>query len=358
MRHQKLFQFQITHDYFQSGNKTPFSFSPTEACTGLMRKYRLDYRATEDGFFLYGPVAKDGEDILNYPIREKLKLSFGIYSRDAALTNYSGFPLGLPRKSICLLNNLNTAKRKNGDLFMLPSGGKPKFQEKNNWLVLKPKVFPVEIPPGMMADAIQIFPAGKAGSVISAILNPGDVVFQVDLGNQPDGEYEVRLAGKTFLEVYADDSLAGAVQYPVVIINFEVGDRVPEQGRFIGPQSDKILFKKFMVDIPSRSTIWRYYVIRKYSDIYDGKMLQIESSRKEYTFRTGKQVSLLEREKATLFRSKKPIPLRQTGVKGIELVLEEKENGNRTMVQNLPNPNKNSIIVKEGQAFSDIYVYI
>lgn len=364
MKFKKLFQFQIDSGYFSNRDETLFSFAPTGPCRDTLKQHQITFRPVSNGFFLFCQVTTVNENKnrsknrfkMLIPPCDKLNLTFAAYSSHPNLTCFSALPRQMPRHSAYIFNNMNTTQHKDGGgLYLIPNTPKA-FAAKKYRLPVYAKKFSISCDAIQDRETARLFKCGDAPPLPGQALQITDQTIYVDLTDHPAGQYEIRDRKKKCLQFYADNQLS--YQTPFAVLDFQVNRKVPPQSRFIEINSGLISFKYFLISIPSRLTTWRYYVIRKYSQLIDESNLRIDAPLPTHAFLPGSPIQLKNGVKATCFVSENPISLTHAGVKGIELNLYEDGRENRTLISNLPNPNEGSVSFDKNKPYSDIYVYI
>ena len=97
-------------------------------------------------------------------------------------------------------------------------------------------------------------------------------------------------------------------------------------------------------------------MVEKYNEIPAGTTLQVLCNQAGYEFQ--QQVNM-PKEGTHIFASQQEIPLKQAGTQGIELLLKNNQEGQeKTLISNLPNPGRQSVVIDHYQVYSEQYIYI
>lgn len=333
MRYQKFVQFCLEHAYFGNEQVEVFSIHPTEACALELKKYRLIFRATFNGCFVAAPVNEEDVQALVYKVPSNLELSFVVRSLDTRLWNYSDFPVELAPNSLYYFN--------------IKSAKAPGLK-KNNWLIARQKIFTIALPSDVESASVSVYAWGQPKPLETQQIKEGTTQVTFDMQAYQDGAYKIKVGSQLLEQAYLSNSLAH--EKPFAVINWTLNNRKKTKAL-----TAEFKFSDYLMTIPNRATLWRYFVNEKYNQVPDDALLEVVCSKPGYDFR--KQRNAKENKTHT-FVSKKTIPLLQTGTKGIELQLKDNEQQEKVLIDNLPNPGKDMVVIDNNRVYSDKYIYI
>lgn len=358
----KLFNFRISHSYFSKDCGKIFSISPTIDCVRELRRFKLLFKATDNGFVILYPFTINKKNSFKpvCPIDEKVKLSFVFFSGDEYLLNYSDLPFYSPGKYIYYFNNL---KKQSGQDRINMS--KSKYVSRDDCIYLQPIAFKefFESAPG------ESFASGPVDCDISDIYGDslllkkiyakeGRVECNLNLQNLGNGFYVLKLNNVEKRKFYIDNDLYKRRPFAVAEIFIDeqflpnlTGNENP--GEKVNSNN-----MSFQLNIARRSTIWRYKLITRSCEDLKGAKLRIEHKEQKFI---PAYAEIKAGNTPVVFRSGDRIPLSTTPLKNIELQINRNGEGFTPLIPHLPNPGPGSMEISNENSedvCSDVFIYI
>ncbi len=362
MKYKELLSVALTHTYFPKGNGQTFRFEPTESCARQMRRFSLMHREIPDGFLVVLPCERGGRDLPVRPIDEEIRFDYAIYSADPYVLNFSNLSLVSPSQNIYHFSNLNQkgAPGENSLLTLCADGAESAGER--DLAGSRPE----EFSEAYTDDAGGVSLEDEKGNIMENCLEfKGNRLF-FTLGHKPPGLYILKKNGESKRRWFVDNDLFN--KHPFGIVNLHVapgviGDYQFVDSRQIGNKREKFAVpgRKYSIKIDARSTRWRYHVTPRFSKDHDLDNLKIKNEANASSplkalgvvFERYKGEDVGENE--AVFISNKPIPSREKGYPSLVLYEGEEE---ILLIPNLPNPDVSAVSVEEGEAHSDIFVYV
>jgi hypothetical protein len=103
-KYKKLLRIKVVHNYFTLKTCTDVSFHPTERSLAIMSRQNLKFRATADGFEIFGETGDDDTLVKSLPGMEKMV--FLISSKNPQFINYSDLDISQKPRQFYYFNNL------------------------------------------------------------------------------------------------------------------------------------------------------------------------------------------------------------------------------------------------------------
>lgn len=338
MRYQKIAQYNLKHAYFGEGTTEIFRVQPTVACIEMMEKYRFLFRATLNGFFIGAPVVPEEGSPKGLAVRvpSNLRLSFVVKSLDTYLWNFSNFPINLPLSPVYYYDALTTCQE-NQSL------------EADHWLTTRQKKFTLGLPPDSTPCIASIHSWGEALPIKTWKIAAGVPQITIDMQEANEGAYQLKANGELLEQVYLSNSLVSEKPFAIIEWALNPSSNSPTL-------TSTFNLTECILTIPNRATLWRYFVVEKYNEISEDATLEILCNQAGYEFQ--KQASMSE-EGVHVFVSQQEILLKQEGIQGIELLLKNNQEAQeKTLISNLPNPGRQSVVIECNQVFAEQYIYI
>lgn len=362
LEYNTLFDVEILHNYYDSGIAEDFTITPAGTCRQDLLDHGLLFRTTPKGFaVLYGLTRNDnGSPQPLRPLEKALKLSFAIASANPYLTNFSNLPLDGGNDQVYHLHNLNDNPQ--GGKFLLTSERTSDRLTQHDRIKLKPQSF--QYTSKVNTSQAEIDVVNDTGKMVLKKLvetTEGIISCPVNLKDGPPGKFILKVEGTRELEFYASNELMSKSIFAVIDVFFT--DNVPDAYRLID-DDNKPLPKTYTLRIDRRETYWRYYVVMKYRTDTSSGDLSITSpdiSGSPVVFEKQSRQQISDGTKAVPFVSNRPIPFRQSPVKGVQLKKANGSGGSGIFeIDNLPNPSV-AALKPDGstnKVYSEIFVYI
>ncbi|MBD1580862.1 hypothetical protein [Pseudoalteromonas sp. S16_S37] len=362
IHYRKLCQFNMEHEYYkthgdQNNASTPqlMQIKPTPACEYLLKRSRGGFKVKHNQLLLYCEVTEtrsDGSFVVPQILRQRQTFTFALYPLLPALLEISAFDM--PQNSVVNFRNSQLQQTANQQLasLMMPAT-QEQWQQGGNWHQLQKHLFvwPYTKPAQKTAKNWYLIAVNSGEKLPIELITLYSDGLQIDLRGYPAGEYQLFWASTAQASFYVDDNLCWRA--PLAVLTLQTGPELPVDSQFIDAQTGVITEKNFIMSMPARQTIWRYFVVARYlSD--QQQALSIDSDKAEYRFHPPQQLQKSDGTRVFRFDSVQPITLTVQGVKG--LTLSGKRQG--VLIDNLPSPRADQLVIEHGQAFSDMYIYV
>jgi hypothetical protein len=382
----------IEHLFYNEGVSNDLSLIPSGATSELMNRANLKIRAVHGNeFVLYfgeeqtqdGPQAK----LVDLLKDGSPKLTFDLRLNNPHFFNFTFLPISEPTQQY-YFGNWEVTAQESGLYTASKLPPPPPPQEKKDYVGvgdLQSTAFPD------LADLLAALPAPADGEdpPLGAFIDSAEQVFYQWplLWNAPDkkwmpgtihppgglhGLFRIRIGEKTTKSFIYSGS---GIQAPSFgMIELWLGDNGLGQNLLlIEGQPNKLRHLKYRLVFKNRATYWRYHIIAKSANGENGEKTatyEIKSNSGLLFEETTSQLKDQIPEKVVAYKSKGPIPFRQTYPKTEELELLIIEPGNivNQQVMKLPVPDPQNIkAVKEpaGEGeetqtlwYSDMYIYL
>jgi len=365
INYRKLCKFTIEHQYYaannaQANDETPqlMQIRPTVHCQQLMKKSRTGFKVHHNQLLLYCQVneSQSGSVFLAPQVlRQPQVFTFSLHPAAVPLLDISAFADDLPQKSIVTFGNSQLAEldQNQGEgLWMTPKSTQ-QWQQKNYWYQLQKQQFfwPFVSDHQRSAKNWFLLKDKSAEKLPSELITQQEGGLQIDLREHSPGEYQLFSGKNKQASFYVDDNFCS--QPPIAILTLQTGEGVAAEGQFIEPITGVIIEKNFKISIPARRTTWRYFIVPKYLSDKD-QQLNIDVPFPQYQFKAAEQQPRSDGTTMFRFDSVQPIELSTTGLRGLTL------HGNRqgVLIDNLPSPRAEQLVVEQGMFFSDQYIYV
>ncbi|ELR71190.1 hypothetical protein C900_02994 [Fulvivirga imtechensis AK7] len=336
MRYETLLSVVYSHQYYRSGKFRGFGILPATGTERLFRSYGIIIRELEAGFTLLFKEENSGESLIR-KLRQKLRFTFYIASKDRMFMNYSNIPGDLDGY---WLSNLNV------------NGSDPSLIHQDAFLGERDRIQFVSSP----ADITRGMTDGSAVDIEDMF---GEQIFQGVKEELSESYLKTLLSEHDYLTITVNGQANRYYNKPGVKQLVGVIDIVldPESP---GHSFDAIKGAEYKVAIDTRPTTWRYNLINrdeyKYADfkIYSGKNVVPTTAAEEKKMITG--------EKAYFIETTTPIPLKERYENALELEMvkiETDRNIKRRISLPVPDINKVKVIREADayRAYSEMYIY-
>ncbi len=360
LEYDTLVDVEILHDYYDSGTGEDLAIYPAGTCRQGLLDHGLLFRETAKGFtVLYGLTRGDDGSQPLRPLDKALKLSFALASANPYLTNFSDLPLEGGSGRVYHLHNLNNNPQ--GGKLLLTADTASDRLGRHDLVDLRPLSFQYTSEVNTSQAEVEV--TDETGTrVLKKLVETQEGVLScpVDLRDCPPGRFMLSVDGTEELEFYGSDELAGRSVFAVIDLFFN--DDVPAQYRLTDGGGNP-LPKTYTLRIGRRETYWRYQVVLKYRSDTSPEDLSIISpdvGGAPVTFEKQPLQQISDGTKAVPFVSDRPLPLRQSPVKGIQLKKGNGNGGGVLEIDNLPNPPVENLKPEgsDDKVYSEIFVYI
>ncbi|MEY8199859.1 MAG: hypothetical protein RPS47_11515, partial [Colwellia sp.] len=343
-----------------ANGETPqlFEIRPTVACQQLLKKSKAGFKVQHNQLLLYCEVADpspSGDVLAPQILREAQAFTFSLHPIAAPLAEISAMPLDKPQNA--LLNFSSSDAQTDGLVQLLSPNSMAQWQQLKYWQQLQPPRFVWPLVNARLGTAKNWYLVAVAnGEKLPAhLITQQAAALHIDLRDYPAGEYQLFLASKPQASFYVDATFVW--QRPWAVVTLQTGPKVPEAAQFIDPNSGVITMKHFELSIPARQTTWRYFVVPKYLPDRE-QQLSIDVSaphmHQNIKFQSSQPQQRADGTPLLRFDSVQPITLSAKGLKGLALC----SNRQGVLIDNLPSPKTEQLVVEQGQSFSDMYIYI
>jgi hypothetical protein len=343
-----MFEVIIKHDYFTSGFSTDFSFKPTKECRFALSRYGLIFKSAANGFAVFYEAKETGGIKLPVkPISNDERFSFVMTLNNRSFQNFTELPLDNVITQRYYFDNLDD--NKNGSDLLLVNDPVKKFVDKDDVTDIEANILNYSESSVNQSALVKILDKFNNVMMSKAFSNIGGRInAQFDLSILDAGVYKIEVDGvikKTFYKdnIILFDNVFG-------IIDIFKNSSVPSDYRF-ADTAGNVSFKQYIIQFHRRSTIWKYFVIKKYKTTAPNLTLQVGAN----PALSGSPHILPDGTSSTLFDLLSPSELKEEPVENIKLI----SNGT-ILIQNLPNPSVE--IIKPdtiaNKVYSEVYVYI
>jgi hypothetical protein len=316
--YQLWFDIVCQHEYFSDGLCAPLELRPNPACAALLQRYRLRFRAEPGG----GAVYYDADDPLRLlaDFDEPGPFTFELINRDAALLSYTAdvpppAPGDAPR--CYYFDNLAGSAFVSDGADGLRAGESllhaPRHPFGAGQLPLWPRRFLRRVPAGAAltvcaSDGRQVWQADAAKG--------GEV--QVDLGQLPEGRYQLRSAGAIDQDFYLSDAPFGARPWGLVAVHAQ-----PRKSAavYLLDQGGAPQRRHFRIAMASRRCIWSYLVVAHHKKdgapqgqiVLNSKAGGPPPPAVQFTTANSTEEEAVDGLPATRYSSSVPLPLQEDG---------------------------------------------
>lgn len=353
---QPAFAVDIKHDYYPDGISADFILAPTPDCQQQLRRYGLLFRETTGGFVvLYETTGGDGPVEPKRRIVAPLVLSFVLWAKSSYLLNYSNLPLTKTPEQFFYLSNRQ--KTLNNGQLLLSADPIGEFISAADLLALRPQRFQVDAVTDRDSLVWELFDE-QGGSVARQRVTTVEGVcsYLVKLDNRQPGRYLLQRDGIDQLQFYAADRLLSG--YPFGLLEIAVDPTVNDAFSFVAAGGD-VQFRRYLVKLQARKTIWEYFVVAKYETELQPTDLALTLDDPQVNFTRQPAVTLADGSSAIPFVAATPLPLHLLPLKGIALSKKKGVSTPKLDIDNLPNPGVTEVIpALAGKVISRVYIYI
>lgn len=345
----KLFEVIVKHDYYTSGLSVDFGFSPTKECKVTLSKYGLIFKETTMGFAVFYEARETGGVKTPVkPMSNDEKFSFAMILNRNNLINFSELPFDNASGERYYFDNLNDNKN-SGDLLLVDDPVK-KYVDKDDVVETSSNIISYSesnANPSVVARILDKFDTVLLSKAVNNIA--GKITCQFDLSFLEPAVYKLQVDGITKKTFYKN--IKTLYENPFGVIEIFKNNSVPADYKF-ADSAGNVSFKQYVIQFHRRSTIWKYYVIKKYKTSAPNLSIQIGAN----PAITGSPFVLPDGTDSTLFDFLSPSELKEKPVESIKL----SSNGT-VLVQNLPNPGIENIKPDKNdlsKVYSEVYIYI
>ncbi len=352
MKHfSKLCQITLQHQYFLDTSVPVVEFCPTPDTLQRMKRLQCGFKVADNQLLLYcqSQVTASGQFKAQSRLLQSIQqLSFSLYNRYSQLTEVSDFPLDKNTKAIVNFRNDSIASEISHNL-LIPATPE-QWQQQENWpLVHNHRFFwPFQNRAQKRGKNWSLQLVGTDQVFSDGVITIQNEGLSIDLTNAPSGLYLLYWVQKEQDRFYVDNTLSW--QQPFAILTLQTGSGISPEGQLVEPETGLITSKDFQLFIPPRKTTWRYKITARNQDSCTLGELSIQSPNSEYEFVDNTPAST----KGWQFISTQPLALSTQGQK--HLVLDSSKQG--IMIDNLPSPVPEQLVVEQDHAYSDIYIYL
>ena len=348
--HPQLVRFEFQHEYYQSV-QSAFTFQPQRQTQRLLRRFGLLYRSTRDGFTILYQAIKDETETL-VPLRnlpEQFALRFWICTKYPTTGTVSALPLFRSTRQSLYFDNLTD--RKDGDTLYLNQAAPAVTAANEKDLV---SLAPISWRFSKAAtEPVFVRVQNAHGTVVGTEYcrpHEGHIQCLIDLGQIDPGLISITAGSETTETYYRPESFPNCV--PLAAVDLYTGPVVPDTYAFIDssgvPQP-----KVFTCRIAKQSSTWRYIIVPRFNTALQAGQLSIEDADSRYTFSSPTAVQTMSGEDAFAIESQGLIPHQEEPIKGLSL-----RRNSVDLIQELPNPGPDQIIVADSGYYSEIHVYV
>lgn len=368
----KLFQVAIFHNFYTSKIGEDFRITPTDNCRRLLNKYRLLFKETATGFTVLYEIGATTNDTAHplVPIAEEVRFSFMLQSNNPYLVNYSKLPLDVPDGRMYYLSNLND-NVKEGKL-LLQAAASGDYLSSQDLIELKPQIFDYSDKSAKTSVDLEIQNQFSDPLIERSIpVLEGKFSYPVKLRPYGPGQYRLLIDGGEAAKFYASDELTGKNVFG--LIDIFRSSHVPAVYQFTDAANNHdVTAKNYTIQIDNRKTVWKYFVVLKYSLFKDkspDKWPAQWHQKVHISYPSAPPMNwpplkddlrtMADGRRAIPFESHAELPLRQKPIKGIQLAPQSENDGFVSRIENLPNPSITQIKPdkSDNKIYSEIFVY-
>ena len=305
---QQAFAVDILHDYYRNGVSSDFLIAPTPDCKQQLLKQGMLFKATPRGFVvLYETTGTDGPPQPKRPLVGPLNFSFVLWAQAPFLLNYSNLPLDMTPDQIFYLSNRD--KTLNNGQPLLSAATDSQFLSAADLLALRPQRFQVEVDSVVDSELWELVDVRGALMERSRVATvEGRNSYLVNLGRRSPGYYSLHRSGTEHLTFYAADRLVSG--FPFGLIEVAVDSTLNNDFSFVAADGT-VQFRRYLLKLQARSTIWEYYVVAKYETEVEPNDLRILLDEPAVTFARQAVVTLADGSTAVPFVADDELPLSQ-----------------------------------------------
>jgi len=346
----KLFEVVVKHDYYTSGLSSDFTFRPSNECKSALKRFGLLFKPIANGFaVLYGARISGPLKVPVKPIDNNERFTFIMSLKNQYLLNFSELPLDNAENEIFYFDNITNNKSSTGELLVVDDTTN-KYTGANDVITIGANIYTYienTINPFAVAKILDKFD----NELISKTFNNagGKITCQFDISRLEPAVYKFWYDGTVKQTFYKDNRLL--FERIFGIIDIFKNNSVPADYRF-ADAGGNVSFKQYVLQFHRRSTIWKYFVIKKYKRLAPALGLQVGAN----PVITGTPHILPDGTDSTLFDFSTPSEMKEKPVENIKLI----SNGT-VLIQNLPNPATDIIkpdVNDLNKVYSEVYIYI
>lgn len=349
--YRELFSIEFLNSFYSSGKCPDLHIVPSAECQRLLSALGLRFIPTVYGGKLFGKVDKAGpannpEFILKNPVPENTRFLFFVKIINKGFETFSQTNLERNGNRYYYFNNL--VNNTSADNFpLLVANTSTKKVSDADLIQVKSGTFSFTHtnPVPTQTGTIELTDTGEKLEHLSEN-NNDRFDFSFDLAKISQGRVSFSIEGNPMAGFYNLHASEGKDFFAIVEIFHR--QALPGSYRFI-ENNDAVTSKNYRISFGNRSTRWRYLVTKRFNQGITAVSVQKNGSNpisfNPHEVLPGGQFSVA---------SSAPIPLKEETVTGISL----KDQTNKTIIGNLPNPAFTHLKKEGADLFSDILITI
>jgi hypothetical protein len=347
IKYKALFDLEFLHGFYTSGKCPDIEMMPSAECIITMQRFGLKFLPTDFGGKLFAKVdTVSTKDIIKNPLPDGAKFSFILKLKRSVFENFTELNLNKPRTSHYYFNNLVNNISATGDP-LLVSNTSTKIVSDADLLpfVSNSLSYAHSSTVATVNSELSFIDSGEKFS--QSLNNYNNTFnFSYDLKKTPNGRSKLFVEGTEKAFVYVIEALDNADVFGVVEIFYK--DALPAAYQF--QKTDKSIDTKiYKISFANRSTKWRYIVTKKFNQAVSGiSIIKTNGTPINFTAQAGAPAGKF------IMASNNALPLKEEPVAGIKL----RDQANKVIIPNLPNPAFNLIKREGADTFSDILITI
>ncbi|TKK69889.1 hypothetical protein FC093_07375 [Ilyomonas limi] len=347
IKYKALFDLEFLHSFYTSGKCPDIEMVPTAECTYTMQRFGLKFLPTDFGGKLFAKVKTvNNKDLINNPLPNGATFSFILKLKTSVFENFTELNLTKPRTNHYYFNNLvnnvsadgfpllvaNTTSKIVSDADLLP------FISNSFSYTHSSTVATVN-------SELDFIDSGEQFS--QSLDNYNNVFnFTYDLKTAKEGRIKFFVEGVEKAAAYVIAPIDNADAFGVVEIFYN--DALPAAYQF--QQADNAIeTKSYKITFTNRATKWRYIVTKQFNQAITGISIgKTNGTPINFTAQPGAPAGQF------VMASNNALPLKEAPVAGIKL----RDQANKLIIANLPNPSFNLVKREGADTFSDILITI
>jgi len=347
IKYKALFDLEFLHPFYNSGKCPDIQMVPALQCTYMMQRLGLKFLPTESGGKLFARVKQvNNKDIITSPLPKGAKFSFILKLKNNVFENFTELNLNKPRTSHYYFNNL--VNNISADGFpLLVSNTTSKIVSDADLMPFISNSFSYVHNSTVATVHGELDYIDRGDKFPQTLDNYNNVFnFTYDINKAEAGRVKFFIEGVEKAAAYAIDPIDDASAFGVVEIFYT--DSLPVAYQF--QQADNTIdTKQYKIAFANRSTKWRYIVTKQFNQTVTGINIgKTNGAPISFTAQPGAPAGQF------IVVSNNALPSKEMPVPGIKL----KDQADKSIIDNLPNPSFNLIKREGADTFSDILVTI
>jgi len=333
----QLFSVNYQHEYYKSKKFAGFGIEVAPQTDRLLKSYGLLVRELDAGFTILFKEEREGSSLLR-KLKEQLKFTFFLTTKDRAFLNYSDILGGFSNQGYWLSNVNENAD----DITLLHKGA-------------------------YLSESDSVEFITSLGQIESRLVEEESLVVEDAFGEKlfegsiDEFKQQQELLEAGYLKVKAgDQELNFYTRAPRSKQALGVIDIIVEPAGAGKNSFEEVVGAEYKLAIDTKATTWRYNLINR--DDYQYSDFKVFAGKDAVPISDAEEKTMINGEKAYFIQTSSPIRLQERYDTGLELEMVKNETDRKIKKRiNLPVPDINKVKVamvkNQHQAYSEMYIY-